>query len=39
MADRQIDGEQLRRIHLTVAVLAVLVTVMFVSAAFLRLGA
>lgn len=39
MADVQTDRKQRQRIHLTVAVLLVLVAVMFVSAAFLRLAA
>ena len=38
MADVQIDRKQRQRIHLTVAALVVLVTAMFVSAAFLRLA-
>ena len=38
MADVQIE-KQRQRIHLTVGVLFVMVTLMFVSAAFLSLGA
>ncbi len=39
MADEQIDRKQRQRIHLTAGALFMLVTLMFVSAAFLRLGA
>jgi hypothetical protein len=38
MSDVQLN-KQRQRIHLTVAALATLVTVMFISAAFLRFGA
>ena len=38
MADAMHDNKRRQRIHLTVGVLFVMVTLMFVSAAFLSLG-
>jgi hypothetical protein len=39
MTNKHLDRKQRQRIHLTVGALFVLVTLMFVSAAFLGLGA